>query len=89
MNRYALFVQDAMSLTLVFVIADQAAHGGQRIVFKEHPACFVQLICFQELDDLRDRGVDGTALLTLGFFTAETAVRFFHYMKCHVRSSIL
>jgi len=36
----------------LFVVAHQTAHGGQGIVFKQHPACIVHLVCLEQTDDL-------------------------------------
>ena len=76
-------VADAVALALLFVVAHQTAHGGQGIVFKQHPACIVHLVCLEQTDDLRDIGVDGAALLTHRLFAAEAAVGFVQNMKCH------
>ena len=76
-------VADAVALALLFVVAHQTAHGGQRVVFKQHPACIVHLVCLEQTDDLRDIGVDGAALLTHRLFAAEAAVGFVQNMKCH------
>ena len=71
-----LFSKHAVAFTLVFVIADQTAYRGQRVVFKEHPSCLIQFSVEHQLDDGRDRCVDGAAFLTLGNFTVQTTVRF-------------
>ena len=76
-------VADAVALALLFVVAHQTAHGGQRVVFKQHPACIIHLVCLEQTDDLRDIGVDGAALLTHRLFAAEAAVGFVQNMKCH------
>jgi hypothetical protein len=34
MNGSALLTEDAMTLALLFVVADKTAYSGQRIVFK-------------------------------------------------------
>ena len=76
-------VADAVALALVLVVADQAADGGQGVVFKQHPAGVVQLVVFQQPDHLGDIGVDGAALLTHRLFAAEAAVGFVQNVKCH------
>ena len=76
-------VADAVALALLFVVAHQTAHGGQGVVFKQHPARSVHLVCLEQTDDLRDIGVDGAALLTHRLFAAEAAVGFVQNMKCH------
>ena len=76
-------VADAVALALVLVVAHQRADRGQGVVFKEHPARIVQLVCLEQTDDLRDVGVDGAALLTHRLFAAEAAVRFVQNVKCH------
>ena len=76
-----LFVpNNAVSFALIFVVADQTAHRCQRIIFKQQPTCFIQLICLQQPNDFRNGGVDGTSLLTLRYFTTQTAIGFVHYM---------
>src|SRR5699024_10789554 len=69
-------VADAVALALLFVVADQAAHGGQGVIFKQHPAGLVHLAGFQQADGLGDIGVDGAALLAHGLFAAKAAVGF-------------
>ena len=76
-------VADAVALALVLVVADQRADRGQGVVFEQHPACGIQLVCLEQTDDLRDIGVDGAALLTHRLFAAEAAVGFVQNMKCH------
>ena len=76
-------VADAVALALVLVVADQRADRGQGVVFEQHPACGIQLVCLEQTDDLRDVGVDGAALLTHRLFAAEAAVGFVQNMKCH------
>ena len=76
-------VADAVALALVLVVADQAADGGQGVVFKQHPAGVVQLVVFQQPDHLGDIGVDGAALLTHRLFAAEAAVGFVQNVKRH------
>ena len=76
-------VADAVTLALFFVVAHQTAYSGQGVVFKQHPARIVHLVCLEQTDDLRDIGVDGAALLTHRLFAAEAAVGFVQNMKCH------
>ena len=60
-------VAHAVALALVLVVAHQTAHGGERVVFKQHLACGVHLVCLEQTDDLGDVGVDGTACWHMGF----------------------
>ena len=76
MNGGSFAAKHTVAFTLVFVVADQTADSGQRVVFKKHPSGFVQLAVKHQLDHGGDRCVDGTALLTLGNFTVQTTVRF-------------
>ena len=76
-------VADAVTLALLFAVAHQTAYSGQGVVFKQHPARSVHLVCLEQTDDLRDIGVDGAALLTHRLFAAEAAVGFVQNMKCH------
>ena len=69
-------VAHAVALALVLVVAHQTAHGGERVVFKQHLACGVHLVCLEQTDHLGDVGVDGAALLTQRLFAAEAAVGF-------------
>ena len=87
MDRCSFSAQNAVTLALLFVVADQTADGGQGIILKEHPTCLVQLVGLQQLDDFRNRCIDGTALLTLGVLAAQTAVRLVHNMQRHSFSS--
>jgi hypothetical protein len=88
MNRTALDASYTVTFALFLVVADKGAYCGERIVLKEHPAGLIQLACLEQLDDLRDGGVDGTALLALGIFAAQAAVGFVHNVKCHISSSL-
>ena len=44
LNRHALSTEDAMSLALLLVVANKAAHGGQWVVFKEKATRLVKLV---------------------------------------------
>ena len=80
MHRHILDTADAVPLALLFVIADDGADGGERIVLKEHPARVVQLAVLQKPDDLRDVGMDRAALAASRLLAAQTAVGFLHDM---------
>jgi len=41
MNRRTFSAKYAVTLTLIFMVADKTAHGCQRIVFKKHFSGFV------------------------------------------------
>ena len=82
-------VADAVALALVLVVAHEAAHSGQGIVFKQHPAGVVEVIVLEQADDLGDVGVDGAALLAHRLFAAEAAVGFVQNVKCHGSSLCL
>ena len=49
-------VADAVALALVLMVAHEAAHSGQGVVFEEHPAGVVQMIVLEQTDDLGDVG---------------------------------
>lgn len=80
MHRGALDAAHAVTLALLFVVAHQAAHRGKGIVFKQHAACFVQLVGFQQADHFGDIGLDGAPLLAARLFAAQTLVGFVHDM---------
>ena len=82
-------VADAVALALVLMVAHEAAHSGQGVVFEEHPAGVVQMIVLEQTDDLGDVGVDGAALLAQRLFAAEAAVGFVQNVKCHGSSLCL
>ena len=82
-------VAHTVAFALVLVVAHQRTHGGQRVIFKQHPAGFVHLVCLEQTDDFRDIGVDGAALLAQRLFAAQTAVGFVQNVKCHEVSSLL
>ena len=85
MHGRALFAQHAVAFALVFMVAHQAAHGGQGIVFKEHPTRFVELSVEHQADDLGNRSVDGATLLALGHLAVEAALGFFQNMNGHMQ----
>ena len=76
-------VADAVTLALFLVVADQAAHGGQGVVLKEHPPRGVEVAGFQQPDHFGNVGVDGAALLAEGLFAAEAAVGLVHDVQGH------
>ena len=88
MYRRALDAAHAVAFALVFVVADQAADGGQGVVFKQHPAGFVELVGLEQPDHFRDVGVDRAALLAARVLAAQAQVGFVHYMQCHCGSSL-
>ena len=79
-NGRAFDTADAMSLALILMIADQAADSRERVVFKKHPAGFVQLSLLEQTDNLRNIGVDRTPLLTAGLLALEALICLVHYM---------
>ena len=83
MNRDIFNSADAVTFTLLFVVAYERADRGEWVVFKEHPTGIVQLSGFQQTDHFRDVGMNRAALLAAGLFTAKAAVGFLHYMQCH------
>ena len=83
MNRDIFNSADAVTFTLLFVVAYERADRSKRVVFKEHPTGIVQLSGFQQTDHFRDVGMNRAALLAAGLFTAKAAVGFLHYMQCH------
>ena len=83
MHRRAFDAADTMALALIFVVADQAAHGGKRVVLKQHPPRLIEFIVFEQADDFRDVGVDGTALLAAWFFAAQAEIRLVHNVQRH------
>lgn len=56
------------------MVTDQTAHGSQGIVFKQHPARLVQFSVQHQLNNRRDRCVDGAAFLTLRDFAVQATV---------------
>ena len=82
-------VAHTVAFALVLVVAHQRTDGGQRVIFKQHPAGLVHLVCLEQTDDLRDIGVDGAALLAQRLFAAQAAVGFVQNVKCHEVSSLL
>ena len=83
MNRDIFNSADAVTFTLLFVVAYERADRGEWVVFKEHPTGIVQLSGFQQAYHFRDVGMNRAALLAAGLFTAKAAVGFLHYMQCH------
>jgi hypothetical protein len=80
MDRSAFSSENTVAFALIFVAADQTAYRGKRIIFEKHFSGVVQLIVLQQSDHFRNRCIDGTALLTLRYFTAQTTVGFIHNM---------
>ena len=60
---------NAMTGTLLLVIAHNAANGGQRIVSEQDIARFHQFILLKQADHLGDWRVHRAKLLTHGLFT--------------------
>ena len=89
MHRRSLAAQHAVALALVFVVAHQAAYGGEGVVFKQHPPGVVQMAVQQQPDHLRDGGVDGAPLLTLGHLAVQAAGGLVQDMLCHSSSPLL
>ena len=69
-----------MPLALLFVVADKAANGGERIVLEQSSSCLVQLVFFKMSDDLGDGSADGTALNALWIFTLQAAICLVNYV---------
>ena len=84
MHRRALDAADAVTLALVLVVADQRTDRGQGVILKQHTARLVQLVVFQQTDNLGDVGVNRAALLAAGHLAAKAVVRFVHYVQRHV-----
>ena len=75
-----LLAKNTMSFTLILVVTDKTAYGGERIILKKHFTCFVQLVLLKKTDSHWDVGINRTTLLTLGNLALKTAVRLIHYM---------
>ena len=84
MHRCVLESPDAVTFTLVLVIAYQCADCGQGIVFKQHPARVIQPAFLQEPDYFGNVGMNRAARLAAGLFTLEAAVCLLHHMQCHI-----
>ena len=74
LNGHALLAEYTVTLALLFVVADKAANGCQRIVFKQGSSCFVQLVFLKKSDNFRDRSAYGTALNALWILTLKSTV---------------
>ena len=83
MHRRAFDATNAVSLTLVFMVADQAAHRGQRVILEQHPPGLVELVGLEQANYFRNVGVDGTPFLAARLFAAQTKVRLIHNVQCH------
>ena len=78
MDGISFLRQDAVTLALLFVIADQAANRCQGIVLKEDPSRLVKLVFFQELYYLGDRCFYRATLQALRIFALQAAVDLIH-----------
>lgn len=83
MHGRSLFAQHTVALALVFMVAHQAAHSGEGVIFKQGAPCLVQPALLQHRDDLRDGRMDGAPFLALGRLTVQTAVGFVQHMDRH------
>ena len=83
-HRRALAAQHAVALALVLVVAHKAAHRGEGVVFKQHPARLVEVAVQHQADHLRDGRMDGAALLALRHFAVEAALRLVQHVIGHV-----
>ena len=88
MNRRALTSQNAMPLALLVMVADQRADDAQRIVLVKHRTSILFVPGTEQLDDLRDVGVDGTALPAHGLLTMQAAAGFVYHMDGHRNFSL-
>ena len=88
MDRGVLPAADAVAGALLFVVADDGADGGERIVLKEHLARLHEAVLLEELDHGGDGCVDGTSLLTHGVFAVEAAVCLRNDMQRHGLASL-
>ena len=79
-----LAAADAVPGALFFVIAYQRTDSGKRVVFKEDLPRLHQPVLLEQLDDLRDRCMHGTALLTLRIFAVVAAVGLGDDVQGHV-----
>ena len=75
--------QDAVAGALRLMVADDGADDGHGVVGEELRACVHHLVLAELLDDLRNGGVNGAALLAEGTFALETAVCFGDDSKSH------
>ena len=76
-------VADAVALALLFVVADQTAHGGKGLFSNSiRPALSISP-AFSRRTTSGMLVRDGAALLTHGLFAAKAAVGLVQNMKCH------
>jgi hypothetical protein len=83
MHRRAPHALHAVPLALVFVVAHQAAHGRQRIVFEQHPPRLVQPARLQQADGagyIRMVWI-GQPRLAEGIFAVEAVIGLVHHMQ--------
>ena len=75
-DRCTFVIEDTVSCALCFMVTDDGADDGHRIVVKKHLACFHQTVFLERPDGLRNRGMDGTTFLAHGFPALEATVGF-------------
>ena len=80
MHRYALFTKNAVTFALLFVITNQAANRGKRIILEKNLSRFVKLVFLKKPYNLRNRSLYGTPLHALGIFALQAAVNLIHYV---------
>ena len=79
----AFFAQNAMSLALFFMVADQGTDNGEGIVVKKHLPGFVDIPVQKLLDHYRNIGVDGAARAAERLFAVQAAPGFVDDMQRH------
>ena len=89
MDRHILPAADTVTGALHLVVADNGTDRGHGVIAKQHVTGFHQAVFLEELNDDRNRCMDGTALLAHGLFTVETAVGFVDDMQSHGRILLL
>ena len=81
---HPLAVQDAVSLALFFMVADQGANDAQGIVVEEHFTGFGTVSLQEQANHLRDVGLDRTAVVAAGrLFALQAAPGLVYYVDSH------
>ena len=86
MHRVSLASQYAVSCTLLLMITDNRTDHRHRVVLKKFFPCIHDFVFFEHLDDVRDRCMHRTSLLTHWFLTVQAAVCLIDNMQTHFRS---
>ena len=89
MDRHIFPTADTVTGTLHLVVTDNGTDRGHGVIAKQHVTGFHQAVLLEELNDDRNRCVDGTALLAHGLFAVETAVGFVDDMQSHGKTLLL